>query len=105
MITKYEADLRNGIITIPSQDFSEGFIDDNLTGGKNIDDMGEEGAGMMQILFGDASIITKMHLPGEVISCDDPTADIFGNQIRFKDSFMDLAKNKKTKGRVIRFKE
>ena len=63
MITKYEADLRNGIITIPSQDFSEGFIDDNLTGGKNIDDMGEEGAGMMQILFGDASIITKMHLP------------------------------------------
>jgi hypothetical protein len=105
MITNYEADLKNGIITIPSQDFSEGFMDENLTGGKKLDEMGEESAGMMQMLFGDASIITKMHLPGEVISCNDPTADIFGNQIRFKDSFIDLMKNKKTKGRVIKFKK
>jgi len=104
MITNYEADLKKGIITIPSQDFTEDFLDENLTGGKDLGDMDEESMGMMQMLFGDASIVTKMHLPGEVISCDDPNADIFGNQIRFKDSFMDLMKNKKTKGRVIKFK-
>ncbi len=80
-------------------------MNDNLTGGKKLDATDDESMGMMQMLFGDASIITKMHLPGEIISCDDPKADIFGNQIMFKDSFMDLMKNKKSKARVIRFKK
>jgi len=105
MITNYEADLKKGIVTIPSQDFSDGLMDESLTGGKSLDNMDEESMGMMQMLFGDASIVTKMHLPGEILSCDDPTADIFGDQIRFNDSFMDLVKNKKTKARVIKFKK
>lgn len=107
MMTTYVADLKNGIITIPEQDFADGFLDEGITGGKSMDDIDMDGEdmGMLQMLFGDASIVTKMHLPGEIISCDDPTADIFGDQIRFKDSFMDLMKNKKTKGRVIKFKK
>ncbi|MBT8232325.1 MAG: hypothetical protein HKO66_10170 [Saprospiraceae bacterium] len=106
MMTQYEVDLKNGILTLPAQDFNDDLLGEGLGegAGDKMDNMDDEAMGMMQMLFGDASIVTKIHLPGEVISCDDKEADIFGNQIRVKDSFMDLMKNKKTKGRVIKFK-
>lgn len=108
LITQYNVDLKKGTLILPEQDFSKEFSSDLLGedpfGGKDLDNLSDEDMGMMQMMFGDASITTKIHLPGEVISCDDPTADIFGNQIRIKDSFMDLMRNKKIKARTIKFK-
>lgn len=110
MFAEYELDLNNGVLTIAEQDFGKellggDMLGDDSMGDINLDSLGSEEMSMMKMMFGDASIKTKIHLPGEVISCDDPKADIFGNQIRYEDSFFEVIKNKKLKGRVIKFKQ
>ncbi len=106
MMRQYDADLEKGIVTIPEQDFSSEFAED--MGGEEMDmdfdNMSEEDMAMMQMMMGDAGFITTMHLPDEIISCDDKSAEIDGNTITIKDSYMDLMKNKKFAGRTIKFK-
>lgn len=108
-MAQYKVDLKKGILTLPEQDFSKQFSSDLLgedpLGGKDLDNLSEEEMGMMQMMFGDASIKTTIHLPGKVISCDDKSAEFTDNKILLKDSFFDLMKEKKIKARTIKFKK
>lgn len=105
LIRNYEADLKNGIVILPEQDFS-GDFGDNGMGNEDIDfeNMSEEEAGMMQMMLGESGYVTTIHLPGEVISCDDNEAVIDGNTITIKDSYMTLMTDSKFKARTIKYK-
>lgn len=104
LVRTYDVDLKNGILTFPEQDF-EGELGDSMQDSEmDFESMDEEGLAMMKMMLGDAGVSVKVHLPGEVTSCDDPAATIESNTVYFKDSFFDLMEAKKLKGRVIKFK-
>ncbi|MDA8693258.1 hypothetical protein N9L92_04280, partial [Saprospiraceae bacterium] len=105
LIRNYEADLKNGIVTLPEQDFSGDLAGDGM-GDENIDfeNMSDEESGMMAMMIGESGYVTTIHLPGEVISCDDTEAIIEGNTVTIKDSYMTLMKEGIFKARTIKYK-
>lgn len=105
MMRSYEIDLKNGIITFPEQNF-EDALGEGLSqiDQVDLDNMTEEEKAMMQMMLGESGMTMKVNLPGEVLSCNDPSAKIEGNTVYFKDSFVDLVEKKKLKERVIKFK-
>lgn len=105
MIRQYDLDLEKGVVLIPEQDFTGDFAEGMGDQDMDFENMDEEELAMMEMMMGDAGILTTIHLPSEVISCDDKSAKIDGKTITFKDSYMDLLKDKKMKGREIKFKK
>ena len=105
LIRNYEADLKNGIVTLPEQDFSGDLAGDGM-GNEDIDfdNMSDEESGMMQMMLGESGYVTTIHLPGEVISCDDTEAVIEGNKVTIRDSYMTLMKKGIFKARTIKYK-
>ncbi len=104
LIRNYDADLKKGIVILPEQDFSGDLGGD--MGNEDIDfsNMSEEEAGMMQMMFGNSGFVTTLHLPGEVISCDDAEATIEGNTVTIRDDYMTLMKDQKMKARTVKYK-
>lgn len=104
LIRDYEADLKNGIITLPEQDFSGDFGDNGMEDEEiDFENMSEEEAGMMQMMLGESGYVTTIHLPGNVISCDDTNAIIEGNTVTIKDSYMTLMKDGIFNARTIKY--
>lgn len=104
LIRNYEADFKKGVITLPEQDFKGGMAD-MMGAGMNMSEgeLGEEEKGMMDMMIGDAGVVTKLHLPGKVISCDDPKAIIEGKTVTIKDLYSELMENKRMKARSVKF--
>jgi hypothetical protein len=104
LIRDYEADLKNGIVTLPEQDFSGDFGDNGMEDEEiDFENMSEEEAGMMQMMLGESGYVTTIHLPGNVISCDDTNAIIEGNTVTIKDSYMTLMKDGIFNARTIKY--
>jgi len=100
----YELDLETGEVILPEQDFDGDMSE--LMGpeqGMGDEEMGEEAMAMMNMMLGEAGIVTTLHLPGAVLSCDDPNAIIEGKAITIKELYSDLMTEKKMKKRVIKF--
>jgi len=105
VMRQYEVDLKAGIVRFPEQDFSGSLADEMQDGdGPDFENMEESERAMMEMMFGDAGISMVVHLPNNVVSCDDESAKVYGNTVIFKDTYLDLMKTKKMKGRVIKFK-
>lgn len=104
LIRDYEADLEQGIVVLPEQDFSGDFGEGTGSQDMDFDNMSEEETGMMNMMLGESGYVTTIHLPGDVTSCDDVDAVIDGNTITIRDTYITLMKENKFKARTIKFK-
>ena len=105
LLRNYDVDFKKGIVTLPEQEYSGDLgADSGEMPDVDFENMSEEESGMMDMMIGDKGYVTTLHLPGKVISCDDPDAIIDGNTITIKDSYMTLMKEKKFKARTINYK-
>ena len=104
LIRNYDADLTKGIVILPKQDFSGSFGEGVVSEDIDFSNMSEEESGMMEMMCGNAGYVTTLHLPGEVISCNDPEAIIEGNVVTIRDTYMTMMKDNMLKARTIKFK-
>jgi len=107
MNIEYTIDVKRGIVQLPGMDISElendpefaqimGSID-------SLETTDPESMMLFEMMFGGESK-TIVHLPGKIEFTNDMHAEIDGNTVTFRDNMMEMIKAKKSKDRIIKFK-
>lgn len=98
----FDADMKAGWIRFEDVDYSEAGGEFGMSGDST---MTAEDLGMMEMMFGSTKIKTIIHVPGEVLSCTEPTAVLTkDNKVIIEHGMMDVLREKVLKGYQVNFK-
>jgi len=98
----FDADMKAGWIRFEDVDYSEASGEFGMSGDST---MTAEDLGMMEMMFGSTKIKTVIHVPGEVISCTEPTAVLTkDNKVIVEHGMMEVLREKVLKGYQVTFK-